>query len=318
MALNDCLIAFGANLGETSQTLGLALRSLESTEVVVAVSQTMQTPAVSDRPGQPEYTNAAIRIRSRKNPFELIERLLEIEEQLGRRRGELQTSGSSTESKNTGEKRWTSRTVDLDIVLFGDQMIHSQNLTVPHPRMSLRRFVLEPASGIAGDMIDPVSGLTIDDLLTHINRVQKIVLLAFEPGWPQKHFFYFFDQQAIKKGWVIQENSRVRKICQKDGRFVASLFYVSEVSELQSFGSKASLAVFDRRSNHRFEEVDPARAFHSTYAGPALRLNTEPLNLLEEYDLDEKYSEELKNDISRRFGIDDLLAAIDAIQPIGN
>jgi hypothetical protein len=79
--------------------------------------------------------------------------LLQIESALGRERHD----------------RWADRTLDLDLLLYSDEIIDTPALTVPHPRMSFRRFVLEPAAEIAGSMIHPTSGWTLDQLLSHLD-----------------------------------------------------------------------------------------------------------------------------------------------------
>ena len=93
-------------------------------------------------------------------PHELIEALLQIEKGLGRVR----------------ERLWGPRTVDLDLLLYDDQMIQTEQLTCPHPRMSFRRFVLEPASEVAPDMIHPPSGCTVSELHDRLDSRPNLLL----------------------------------------------------------------------------------------------------------------------------------------------
>ncbi len=73
--------------------------------------------------------------------------------------------------------RWDARPLDLDLLLFGDQQIHDPDLMVPHPRMSVRRFVLAPAAEIAPDLIEPRTGRSVSDLLRNLDRRPSVLLL---------------------------------------------------------------------------------------------------------------------------------------------
>ena len=72
--------------------------------------------------------------------------------------------------------RWGPRTIDLDIILFGDQVIDDPQLQVPHSRMSFRKFVLGPASEIAGEMIDPISGISLNGLADRLQNSPETIL----------------------------------------------------------------------------------------------------------------------------------------------
>ncbi|MEM7453025.1 MAG: 2-amino-4-hydroxy-6-hydroxymethyldihydropteridine diphosphokinase [Planctomycetota bacterium] len=165
-AEHDVLIAFGSNLGDPlkqyQSAVALLTRQLRlDRETQIAVSEPFQTEPVGGPSGQPAYVNGAIRLRTSLPAVELHQILAGIETQLGRER----------------RTRWSARKADLDLILFGDLLLDSSTLTVPHPRMSFRRFVLEPAIEIAGDMVHPLSGKTIRELVDHLNRTpDKIVV----------------------------------------------------------------------------------------------------------------------------------------------
>ena len=124
-------VGLGSNLGEREATLRQALEALGSMEgiEVVAVSTFRETDPVGVV-DQPRFVNAAAALETNLAPRDLLERLLEVERALGRDR--------------SSEERWGPRTVDLDLLLYGDETIDEPGLEVPHPRLAERAFVLEP------------------------------------------------------------------------------------------------------------------------------------------------------------------------------
>lgn len=148
--LVNAWIGFGANLGDPQKAIQSALRSLVSTSgtSVTAVSSFYRTAPVGFD-DQPDFLNGVARIKTNLDSGVLLGRLLEIEAEIGR----IRTS-----------ERFGPRVIDLDLLLFGDQIIDSDVLTVPHPRMQLRRFVLEPLAEIEGEMVFP-GGITLSACL---------------------------------------------------------------------------------------------------------------------------------------------------------
>jgi 2-amino-4-hydroxy-6-hydroxymethyldihydropteridine diphosphokinase len=124
-------IGLGANLGEREATLKQALERLARTDgiEVVAVSSFRETDPVG-KVDQPRFVNAAAELQTSLRPHDLLDRLLEVERALGRDRAQ--------------EERWGPRTVDLDLLLYGDETVEEPGLEVPHPRLAERAFVLEP------------------------------------------------------------------------------------------------------------------------------------------------------------------------------
>jgi 2-amino-4-hydroxy-6-hydroxymethyldihydropteridine diphosphokinase len=146
----ECLIGLGSNLGEREKALNEAVSRLRQCPdvAVKAVSRWIETPPVGGPAGQGPYLNGAAVIETDLPPEELLDVLQRIEDQGGRQRGE----------------RWGPRTLDLDLLLYGDLVLRTPRLEVPHPRMTVRSFVLQPAAQIAAHLVDPKSGLTIGQL----------------------------------------------------------------------------------------------------------------------------------------------------------
>jgi 2-amino-4-hydroxy-6-hydroxymethyldihydropteridine diphosphokinase len=111
------------------------------------VSTFLETEPVG-KADQPTFLNGAIVGRFSGTPRELLDALMLVEHE----RGRVRTT------------RWGPRTLDLDLILFGNQIINEPDLTVPHPRFRERGFVLQPLAEIASDLIDPVTGLTVGQL----------------------------------------------------------------------------------------------------------------------------------------------------------
>jgi len=141
-------IGLGTNLGDRELNLRRALARLEELGSVRASSFRETDPVgVID---QPRFLNAAAELETELPPRELLERLLEIERELGRERAT--------------ERRWGPRVIDLDLLLSGQEAIDEPGLTVPHPRLADRRFVLEPLCELNEDLTLP-DGTRIRDLL---------------------------------------------------------------------------------------------------------------------------------------------------------
>ena len=141
-------VALGSNLGERERYLREAIDELRSF-ISDLTSSTFYDTAPIGVGEQPRFLNAAAIGATTLSARALLEKLLSIEAKFGR----------------TRPHPGAARTLDLDLILYGDQIIEERDLTVPHPRFRERRFVVEPLAEIAPDWIDPVTKRTVNDLM---------------------------------------------------------------------------------------------------------------------------------------------------------
>lgn len=140
-------LSLGSNVGDRAGNLNAAIDRLGALGEVVAVSSFYETEPV-EFTAQPWFLNCAVKLDTEKMPKQLFASILEIERQMGRQR----------------KQKKGPRTIDIDIVLFGNSVIETQGLTIPHVAMHERRFVLEPLAEIAPEVRHPVFKRTVREL----------------------------------------------------------------------------------------------------------------------------------------------------------
>jgi 2-amino-4-hydroxy-6-hydroxymethyldihydropteridine diphosphokinase len=144
-------IGIGSNEGDRLECISRAVRSLAGMPGVrVAQMATIQETEPVGGPPQGPYLNSVVELETDLPPRALLAALQAIERSLGRR---------------PSARRWGPRPIDLDILLYGDRAIEEPGLTIPHPRLAQRRFVLEPLSQLAPDLIHPVLRQSVAALL---------------------------------------------------------------------------------------------------------------------------------------------------------
>jgi len=155
-------LGIGANVGDPLAACERAVGAMREIPLmeVVSVSSWYRTSPVGDE-GQPDFVNGAAEIKTGLSPRGLLTILKNLEAELGRK----------------PSRRWGPREIDLDILLYGQEVIREEGLTIPHPEMHRRRFVLVPLCEIAPYVIHPAFGVSVRGLLDRLDaegRVEKI------------------------------------------------------------------------------------------------------------------------------------------------
>ena len=150
-------LGLGSNLGNRQKNLDLALDLLSQRMQVKDVSSVYETDPVGNT-DQPRFLNLVCRVNTMLAPQELLTLAKGIELKLGRMPGKVNAP----------------RTIDIDILLYGDKKTNTKKLTIPHPRLAERAFVLVPLAEIAPDVIHPVTGKTAREMLEAITEKQGV------------------------------------------------------------------------------------------------------------------------------------------------
>lgn len=170
--LARCLIALGGNLGDREANLRRALSRLERIPGIanLTASAFLETRPAGGPADQPAFLNAAATFACQLSPLQVARELHNIESVMGR----------------TREERWGARNIDLDLLLYNDFVCWTRELELPHPRMTVRKFVLQPAVEVAADWIHPGSGWTMSQHLAHLQDTPCRIALAGGSAAPRQ------------------------------------------------------------------------------------------------------------------------------------
>ena len=160
--MTRCFLALGSNLGDRQDHLRAAIDELSRRGVQIVRGASIYSTEPKELRAQPWFLNTVVEAVTELDPEELLGVCLDIEKSRNRTRRE--TNGP--------------RTLDIDIILFGDRVVRSEAVTIPHPRYTVRRFVLEPLAEIAADVIDPVRSQPIGEIFGQARDRSSVELFA--------------------------------------------------------------------------------------------------------------------------------------------
>lgn len=159
--MKEVYLLLGSNLGDSKKKLSDALKIIEEKLGSVIRSSSLYQTAAWGKTDQPDFINQVVCLRTKLPPRQLLEQILVIENQLGRIRAE----------------KWSSRTIDIDILFYGDLIVQEKDLIIPHPFLHLRKFTLLPLCEINPELVHPVLKVKAIDLLNKLEdnlQVKKL------------------------------------------------------------------------------------------------------------------------------------------------
>lgn len=146
---NKTFLLLGTNLGDRKKNLAVARNSIELNVGPITKASTIYQTAAWGKTDQPEFLNQAVEVETELPATDVLKEILEAERIMGRKRS----------------VKWSERLIDIDILFYGNSVVNTPELTIPHPQLPHRRFALVPLAEIAPDFIHPQLSLTIAGLL---------------------------------------------------------------------------------------------------------------------------------------------------------
>ncbi len=161
MAKNEVYISLGTNLGNRTENLKMAIHAIELHLGIIIKQSSIYETKPWGKGDQPDFLNQVILIHANKRPQDCLHLLSSIEDQMGRKR----------------EEKWGARIIDLDLLYVNESIIHTDELTLPHPGIPHRRFVLAPLVEIAPDFIHPELKKNQKRLLHECQDLLEVLIL---------------------------------------------------------------------------------------------------------------------------------------------
>lgn len=146
-------ILLGSNLGDRKKYIASAISEISATLGIIEISSSLYETASWGKHDQPDFLNQVIELKTNLNPKDLLTGVLNIEIKLGRKR----------------IQKWGSRVIDIDILLYGQQIVNEPELSIPHPFLAFRRFCLMPLNEIAPKFVHPILKKTMQELLFELS-----------------------------------------------------------------------------------------------------------------------------------------------------
>lgn len=156
--MSQIYLCLSTNLGDRLQNLNNAIQALQNKEIQILQSSQIYETEPWGLTDQPWFLNQCIQISTTLNPYQLLNTINQIEADLGRIR----------------HQKWAERTIDIDILYYQNQIIKTEKLTIPHPEIKNRQFVLQPLTEIAPNFIDPLDNKTLKELQSICKDTSKI------------------------------------------------------------------------------------------------------------------------------------------------